>query len=161
MHQKTCVDFQEFWGVQFCLEQDVTRAAGSFGFGANAHQANEHDNATFNESVDKFAASYNATQSTINGLTAMNQQLTNMNQHLQQQLANQGIVQQQMIYQNYGQPQFYQQHMWMHTQMQQQKKKKNNGSKKNSNGWNPSSGNSQQQQATNNYTMLATCQPTS
>jgi regulator of replication initiation timing len=74
-----------------------------FGFGGNA-TGNEREGQSFDESINKFAAAHNAMQSTINGLTVTNQQLTMVNYHLQQQLANQGINQQQMMYQMQQQP---------------------------------------------------------
>ena len=104
INQKTWIDFQSFWGKKFHLKRDVAQAAGTFGFSNNTTGTSELNTASFDESIDKFAAAHNATQLTINGPAATYQQLAAMNHQLQQQLANQRIAQQQMMIQIQGQP---------------------------------------------------------
>mmetsp|Transcript_22007 Transcript_22007/g.39701 ORF Transcript_22007/g.39701 Transcript_22007/m.39701 type:complete len:88 (+) Transcript_22007:555-818(+) len=79
---KNMAGLPRIWCKRLCLEHDIAQAAGSFGFGARANNATEHNDSTFDESVNVFVAAHNSMQTTIKGLTATNQQLASMNQHL-------------------------------------------------------------------------------
>ena len=140
---KTWANWQNFWRAEFKAAIDVSKAAGQFGFG-NAATANQQADAEFDNSVAQFAEAHSATQTTISGLTATNQQLAAQNQQLQVALA---ARQQQLMYAAPAQP----------FQWQQQQNnggggggggrgRRNNRRNRNNGGWNPTGGLQQQQQ---------------
>ena len=108
----TWIAFIEFWDTAIQLVRDVSTPAGLHQYGMNIQQVtdDEASNRTYEESVASFGTAHAATQSTINNLTetnnlqannmtAMQQQMNNMQQYMCQLAMN---TQQQPPTQSYN-----------------------------------------------------------